>query len=45
MFGLVELEFRLDGGGTLTFFSIFDLVWLILGCILKIGFVTSLEVP
>ena len=54
MFGLDELEFRLDGegtgreegrGGNLNFFFIFYLVWLILGCIPKIGFVTCLEVP
>ena len=48
MFGLVELEFRLDGEGgsvTLIFVFIFYLVWLILGCIPKIGFVTCLKVP
>ena len=40
MFGLVELEFRLDGGG-----CNLNLVWVILVCIPKIGFVTCLEVP
>ena len=47
MFGLVELEVRLMIdiffiflGGDLIFFLIFYLVWLMLGCIPKIGFVS-----
>ena len=54
MFGLVELGFGLvwfgwEGGGrggglTPFFFFAFLLVWLILGCILKISFVVCLEV-
>ena len=56
MFGLVELEFRLDGRGgeggggwggrvTLIFFYIIYLLLLILSCIPKIGFSTCMEVP
>ena len=46
MFGLVELELRLDGEEvTLILFFIFYLVWFILGCIMKIGVVTCREVP
>jgi hypothetical protein len=50
MFGLDEFEFRLVGlgvgwGGGLFFSFIFYLVWLMLGCILKIGSINCLEVP
>jgi hypothetical protein len=46
MFGLVQFEYSLGGGGlTLNFFFIFYLVRLWLGCIPKISFLSCLEVP
>ena len=43
MFGLVELD--LIVGGVFLLLFIYYLVWLMLGCMTKIGFVTCLEVP
>ena len=52
MFGLVELEFRyffnlnfFFRGVVLIIFFVFYLVWLMLDCIPKMGFITCLEVP